>query len=704
MKSRFLSVALLSLALSVSANAQTIFKRPGNMPNAPKKTGSSGLSVFQQKTADPTSDALMATVVKCSDCSEVSQWLGRLGIRHTVIGSGVMSARIPSRLISKVYENKNVVAIQESRQGQPYLNKARSEIGADRVLSGDGLDTPYTGKGVIIGVIDEGFEYKHVAFLDDKNKTRVIGMWNRRGYSNGTDADPVDQDNIPSGDDGFNMVGHASHVTNIAAGSRIAENDYHGIAPDADIIMVPSTFNESEVLEDIAYIRDVANKRNQPWVINMSFGTQLGAHDGTSYTAKAIDDIISEGKGHQIVIAAGNEGNNKQHVTYTLKSDNDTVRIAVQAGASGAYIDFWGQQNDSLQHFNVEPYLLVGNEEDHKDGGFWKACSAGQIADFNKKENYLLYVPASYCPAGGYVCMKISGKKGDTFHAWTTTNYGDFVTLPGYVTPDNRYCVDELGSSTYNSVVAAAYVTSETFTDQNGNESGLDGGHGKVGDRANFSSIGPSLADVQKPTVAAPGATISSAVCKIGSSFSQMQNYITSKVKRGLKNFYYCAMSGTSMATPVVTGTIALWLEANPNLRYDQILGIIRQTSRHDSFTGDDEWNERWGYGKIDAYEGLKVALRLADETGVAAVQGSNTPVTISKSAGSWKLLLGSNEPFMTVSVYNACGTLVKTERLTGLNRGDEHTVSFAGLQKGIYIINVKTQGANITRKVAIDN
>lgn len=704
MNTRFFSALSLSLALSVSANAQTIFKRPGTNAGAPQKIGSLDLFTFQQKTADPTSDALVATVVKCKDCDEVSRWLDRLGVRHTVIGYGVISARIPSRLIDKVYEDSNVVAIQESRQGLPYLNNARPEIGADRVLSGDGLDTPYTGKGVVIGVIDEGFEYKHVAFLDDNNKTRVIGMWNRRGYSNGTDADPVDQNNIPSGDDGFNMVGHASHVTNIAAGSRIAENDYHGIAPDADIIMVPSTFNESEVLEDIAYIRDIAKERNQPWVINMSFGTQLGAHDGTSYTAKAIDKIIAEGKGHQIVIAAGNEGNNKQHVTYTLQSDNDTVRIAVKAGVSGAYIDLWGQNTDSLKHFNIEPYMLVGNEVDRKDGAFWKSCTIGQIADFNRKENYLVYVPSSYCPGNGYVCLKISGKKGDTFHAWTTTNYGDFADLPGYVTPDNRYCVDELGSSTYNSVVTAAYVTSETFTDQNGNSSGLDGGYGKVGDRANFSSIGPSLAAVNKPTVAAPGATISSAVCKIGSSFNQMQSYITSKVKRGLKSFYYCAMSGTSMASPMVTGTIALWLQANPNLSYDQILDIIRQTSRHDSFTGDDDWNERWGYGKIDAYEGLKAALRLADETGITALNASRSPLTINRHADSWQLLLGSNEPFMTVSVYNACGTLVKTERFANLSRGDERTISFGGLQKGVYVINVKTQGANITRKVAVNN
>jgi len=67
-------------------------------------------------------------------------------------------------------------------------------------------------------------------------------------------------------------------------------------------------------------------------------------------------------------------------------------------------------------------------------------------------------------------------------------------------------------------------------------------------------------------------------------------------------------MSGTSMATPHVTGVIGLLLQANPKLKYEDLVSLFSSTSRKDSYTGTLP-NNMFGYGKLDAYAAVKGAV-----------------------------------------------------------------------------------------------
>lgn len=153
------------------------------------------------------------------------------------------------------------------------------------------------------------------------------------------------------------------------------------------------------------------------------------------------------------------------------------------------------------------------------------------------------------------------------------------------------------------------------------------------------------------------------------------------------------------MAAPVVTGTIALWLQANPNLTSQQITDIIKTTSRKDSFTGDEEWNKYFGYGKIDAYQGLKKALELADATGIPSVYDTDAPISIQREADTWRILFNSNEHEAEVSIYDANGRKVSGSHYTDIQRGEEKVINFSSLAKGVYIIQIKTPKSVITRK-----
>lgn len=697
MNRRYILVIALGLLTWGNLHAQTVVERPqkdGELRNkyALKHSGKSNLTNGETE--------LQAVLVKCSNAKNLAEAFCPKGYHAVVISDSLLTARVPSSELQNLYNDKRVSYVQLSRQASPSLVNVRQSTGVDKIQTGDGLDTPYTGKGVLIGVIDQGFEFKHIAFLDKDNKSRVIAVWNRKGYSTGSDSEPTTD--IPTSGDGFDSYGHATHVTNIAAGSKIKENAYYGMAPEADIVMIPSEFSEAEVLEDVQYISRLAKERNQPWVVNMSFGTQLGAHDGTTDFARSIDDILADGTGHQIVIAAGNEGSYVEHAEHTFTTQDETVRLLVNPSTYGAIIDLWGQATDGEKHLQLRPFIYQAEAIDYETDEFWKDyIAADQIAPFNNKQHYQLRV-AQNMLQGGKLGLEITGQKDDSFHAWTNSGYGDFISGPDntYVKGDNRYCIDEFGSSTRNSVVATAYVTSNSWTDNKGREE--DDWRGDVGDIANFSSIGPSLSGAPKPTVAAPGSVVVSAVSKYGTSFDKSSTDNVQIVKRGLKNYYYQQMSGTSMATPATTGIIALWLEANPNLTAQQILDIIKTTSRHDEYTGKEEWNDHWGYGKIDAYEGLKEALLLGDATGITAVRDSYTPVSINKENGKWRILFNNIESYAHISVFTVDGRKVACHDLLNLQRGQEESLSFEGLPAGIYMVNIQTASSILTKKLSI--
>jgi hypothetical protein len=172
-------------------------------------------------------------------------------------------------------------------------------------------------------------------------------------------------------------------------------------------------------------------------------------------------------------------------------------------------------------------------------------------------------------------------------------------------------------------------------------------------------------------------------------------------VRRGIKHYYYGAMAGTSMSTPVVTGIVALWLQADPKLMAEQITDIIRTTSTKDSFTGSDEWNPTWGYGKINAYEGLKAALRLAATSGIKEY-GTAEAITLSKEADLWRVLFNSNEQYANIEIYGMDGTKVNTQHLVNVVEGQEEVIPFAQYRPGVYIVKISTIKKTLVRKVVI--
>lgn len=629
------------------------------------------------------------------------------GYHAAVVGKGMATAVVPAHFLRETLSVDNRISrIHGSHRFHFFMDKARENIGVQTIRESSEFETPFTGKGVLVAMIDGGFKYDHIAFLDSEGNKRVKVVWNRKDYANGVVTEPTTD--IPAGNDGYvEPGGHGTHTAGIATGSVISQNDYSGVAPEADIMMISSSMEEAEIMEDLSYIEQYAQEKGQPFVVNMSFGGIHGPHDGLTPYDQFVDNIATAGTGRALVLAAGNSGNQKVHVSHTFSEDDEQVAIAIKQGGIDPVIDLWGKATDGEQHLTVKAYATTpkGNPKELTFDG--TDMSISEISPYNGKE-HCMYYPTNPSPIY-YTVFVVSGHAGDGFDAWTEednafekvnfTKLG-LTSLEG----DNVMSIGGIGQCAEKGFCVGNYVTKTVINSLTMGTLDLQarGVVNGINELDYTSSIGPTIRpELRKPDVAAPGGMIASAIDYVTES-SDDGPLLVDKINVNGEDQYYMACAGTSMAAPVVSGTMALWLQANPNLSCEQLHDIVATTSRKDEFTGSDEWNSRWGYGKIDAYEGLKMALQLADATGIPSVYGSEQPISMKKEGGLWRVLFNNAEAQATVMVYDQQGRVCQSQFLNNLMRGQEVLINMQQLPKGIYTVSINTAKSHIARKLVI--
>ena len=669
--------------------------------------------------------------------TDVVEMLQQAGQHATRISATTVTARVAPVWLARLAEDQRVVQLTASKRLRPFLAKARAATGVDRVHQKDNLYTPFTGKGVIVGVIDQSFEFKHMGFMGEDGKSRAKMIWDRsKDYEKdlqSTAAPILDVDASKQTHDTYDTgSGHGTHVTNIAVGSKHGNNPYYGVAPNADIIMIPSAFAQDEIIEDVQKIKEYAEKQQQPWVVNMSLGSVIGPHDGSTDYDQAMDKM-ARGKGGIITAAMGNEGDQLLHASSAFQP-GETKHLFVdyfkdQDGTEDdlTYIDLWGIDTNATEQFTITPILALtqnGNDDEDaepqvtkRNANFWKKyLDEGQILtgiDPNNKREY------------HYVAVKINklladiGKKYDdvifgleitakktnttpaTLHGWIyadAPNSAEFTELATNSTlesikPDNLYIVGE-GAASIPSAIAVGSFTTHVPKGAKSDE--------KEGTRSTFSSNGPWLnANYTKPAVLAPGSYIMSALNQYAPDFDQDEASYSSKWNN--KTYRYGYQEGTSMATPFVAGSIALWLEANPQLSYTDVLEIIKATStKHEDMAGK-EWTPTYGYGLINVYEGLKLALKKAGKnplTAIERVSGSAAPATFHTTATQWQVLFNNPERFATIEVTSLDGRNLYRQQLSSIAQGDEVNIDTDRFTPGVYVLQVSTSGAKIAQKM----
>ncbi|MBQ3325222.1 MAG: S8 family serine peptidase [Muribaculaceae bacterium] len=527
------------------------------------------------------------------------------GAKVTGKFNGFVTASIPVNKLEVVSQLKGVKQVGVSRNVRLLTDVAKGIVNADKAWDGTnyGLPQGYTGQGVVVGLIDDGIQFNHRAFLDENGNTRVkaVYMPNASSANGGTKATidgvqlmgyqyttPSQIANLTCDDTGES---HGTHTSGIAAGSHVG--NYSGMAPEADLILAGcgSSLTDNAIMSSAKYIGWYAQQLGKPCVISISLGSDIGPHDGTSIISRAYSEVANT-YGAVILLAAGNEADILGHAHKTLSTSNDYMAVTNNVsggwwGSATGSCDIWNSTSDELQI-----KVIIGSSQSDwmTSGSFGSVTVSGGVDAFNNRYN--LYIESSESSAT-YV---IKGQAGNTINVYTDCWYSTLSSssgsVSGYTITPGTYEGSMCDDMTCPQVISVGAQASRSSD-----------GYGQ-GDVAYFSSYGTDFNGVNQPFVTAPGHYVISSI----NGYDSYQSSTWSMTFNG-QTYKWGEMSGTSMATPCAAGVVALYLQADPTLDVDRVKEIIAETATAYPASASSPVMAR-GHGIINALDGIEYILQ----------------------------------------------------------------------------------------------
>lgn len=645
--------------------------------------------------------------IRLADGADIER-IGRIyGVKFNVGTGNLYTAVVPMSMLAALADDDGVEAVDAGQEVHMMMDAARRLTHVDEAHAGTSLTMPYTGKGVLVGIIDAGFDFNHPNFRDKDVNCRIQAVWDQNNFLV-TDSDygygkeyRSTAEIVSAGRD-MELTGdtHGTHVAGIATGSY--DGPYLGVAPEADIVLVSTNKTEQGIIDGIDYLLEYAEKAGKPISINLSIGTVLGYKDGTDAFSVLIDNLMEGQTGKVISIAAGNEGDRNSTLSGLFGADCTGVK------------SFWipptyNRDNLFIQGERGADYELVLSLK-NKDTGeelFTKTFTSDErqtlsFKDFGSQasDNGRLSVSVSENPSNGNPCFRVTmtydlpeteiwevALSSESGRYMINSDYGEFVSLGknGYSAGTNESSIAATATG-FNSIAVGAYVSKNTYNDLSGSIHDKDW---TLEDIYPLSGKGPTYDNRIKPDVVAPGAAVVSSFNSYANSFYvSPEDKVASVVDDYTGRTYsWGVASGTSMATPVVTGTLALWLEANPYLSLEDIRRIIESTSSHNTFTGEVA-NGVFGHGKLDAFAGLKYL-----EQNTSIIQ--NEILGLKYELHDGILFVSTDSDISRIDIYGIDG------KMLGSEKGYGKEIRMRLPSDGVFFVRIVTDTWQKTLKLA---
>ena len=665
---------------------------------------------------------------------QVLDELRGMGVEVNYTFGDIATAQVPKQRLREVSQMARVRSLQTATPMSLCNDAARSASRVNQIHGSEHVPMPYTGKGIVVGMVDVGIDFNNVEFRDENGDNRIKSVY--LPSVDGGEKPVIGENELPGSiyespelianlttdcDD----MSHGTHTTTTAAGSYRG-NGFYGVATDAEIVacaMPEEELTDVNIANSVAYIFDYADRVGKPAVVNMSLSANMGPHDGTSMLSQAIANVTGEGK--ICVLSIGNDGYLRLKLKKRIEAETDTMRTFLEnlykAYVANGEVDVWASNNQPFKaQFVVynrsknaidyqtewyvatdeddEPITIKAEEDDYLGKNYsGEITFASGVGDNGKMEIYtyfdLQYTCTKEEARNYYFGLRYTAAVGTELTAWSSTSTqlvgnGKSGWLEG--TPEGAINDMATGEGV---ISVGGYATKTTVPHIEGEANYTSS---SVGDIMRASGYGADENGVMQPMITAPGYMLVSAMNRYDKSIADMRSEMAAIETIDGIEYMWREMGGTSMSSPIVAGIVASWLQADNHLDADQVKEILEATSVRDEFITESNAN-RWGYGKIDALAGLQYILKSGlDEAAIS-------PMWTLTAHGQVLTITTPSDGVAQAVIYNVAGQ--EQARLSGEARGGLCQMTLqSGLQRGIYLVKVQVAGKSATLKAVIGN
>ncbi|PZF72110.1 S8/S53 family peptidase [Taibaiella soli] len=691
----------------------------------------------------------VSALIKVSDAAMANDNLKNIGVYIGTKAGDIWTVQVPVEKMAPFTITPGVSYIQLDEPIRPNLDVARKTTRVDSVQGGYNLPMGYSGKDVVMGVIDFGFDYTHPTFYDTLGtRYRIQRVWELDGtgtpppgYAYGREDRDTNSIRQHGTDNPHQM--HGTSVTGIAAGSGFGSatnSRFRGMAYDADIVLVGVRRDSiggqwmqgsfTDFIDGVSYIYRYADSVHKPAVVNISWGSHSGAHDGTSLFNQACDNMTGAGK--LLVMSAGNEGQENIHLSKTFTATDTTISTFLTFTPTTyqrTWVDVWGEPGKTFcgevtlykngvagntTQFvciddNIHDTMLIGSAGND-------TCTVQFItssAEPNGKPRMTINL---FNKTADSVGVSLKGTSG-TINAWDEYYYYGFphgfqsafdsLGKPWATTGNTITTVSEMGAA-QSVLLVGAYASKITFTDIN-NQHRSYANYVPANRLVPFSSHGPMIDGRIKPDITAPGLTLATSVTSFDTSYtptgSNSDNVVSEYVQPGTgKKYYYAEFIGTSASSPAAAGIVALLLQANPALTPTQLKTVLFSTAIVDNYTGaiPPTGNNNWGHGKINAYAAIKQVIQ---DAGVYNFQGKKLDCVLFPNPNEGVFTLdytGNRSEKLNIAVYNISGSLVTSQEWSVSSGQNQKELNLSNLAKGYYVVKLMSATGSVSIKTLV--
>lgn len=587
----------------------------------------------------------VVTLEKNADVAPIE----RLGVKVHCRVDDILTATIPVEVLGDLCQLRSVKMVSVGDELQLCNDKARIHSNVNPVHAGVGLPVGYSGKDVVVGVIDQGIDFRHLMFKDSLGACRIKAAMT---YDAMDSVTPFHYYTTPDAIDSLTTDDsnsyHGTHTAGIAAG-HCSQNEFYGVAPTADLVLCGlSVLDANAVITALDFVFHYGDSVGKPTVINISMGTPIGSHDSLRDELRAIRHMTYNKPGHVVCVSSGNEGNKRlakrmefenegdsafqaQVLIEPIQSlDFDSVRQAMVPHNRVVFnvCDLWSADSTSfgvqLFFFDTSTRQFVWTSDmvyctmEHpleaeysSDEASIVAVGTGNLIPTNNRYQIMILFLAARSDSNLLAGVRLYGRQGTVVYCYSSIQPYASYHIEGVEDADDIYNVNSLACSD-DLISVGAFNSKIGYTGLDGRERsyyGVGGLSFTEGDIAYFSSAGKDFYGIPRPDVVAPGSELVSSISTyfVEGSFAYEDTLAAKCNVQPERTDYWIAAGGTSMSCPVASGIVALWLQADPSLTTYDIRQIIRQTALQDEFFYRNP--QKFGAGKIDALAGMRMVL-----------------------------------------------------------------------------------------------